>query len=188
MERYHHAHSTRLKNHNLAHYPHFAAHKEDFAAHKEDFAAHKEDFAAHKEDFAAHKEGYDILLAFNKDPGAALRVPLDQDCDAEAICLARAANIVRNDMPKWQASFSGYFDLDCQAKSVPHSLSALVAMILNDTIKSQGCDDVSQAALSIAQLLQYNISVHLKVSAHTSSARETPLPIYLGLMVQERET
>ena len=130
MERYDHVHSTRLKNRILAHFP----------------------------DLAAHKGGYDVLLAFNKDLVCVL---LDQNHDDEVICLARAANIVRKDMLKWQASFSGSFDLDCQTKSVPHSLSALVAMILNGTnMKSQGCDGASQATLNIAQLLQYNISVH----------------------------
>ena len=55
-----------------------------------------------------------------------------------------------------QASFAGSFDLDCQVRSLPHSLSAMVAMILNGpNFKSQGCDVVSHA-----QLLQYHISVH----------------------------
>ena len=63
-------------------------------------------------------------------------------------------------------------------------------MILNGTnIKSQGCNSVSQATLSIAQLLQYNISVHRRpesAGTYHLSARETPLPIYLGLMVHAR--
>ena len=53
-------------------------------------------------------------------------------------------------MLKMQASFAGSFDLDCQVWSVPHSLSAMVAMILNGpNIKSQGCDGVSQASTSV---------------------------------------
>ena len=44
VEQYDHVHRTRLKNHILVHFP----------------------------DLAAHKEGYDVLLAFNKDLGAAL--------------------------------------------------------------------------------------------------------------------
>ena len=57
-------------------------------------------------------------------------------------------------MLKMQASFAGSFDLDCQVRSMPHSLSAMVAMILNGpNFKSQGCDGVSQANISIAQLL-----------------------------------
>ena len=90
-----------------------------------------------------------------------------------------------------QASFAGSFDLDCQVRSMPHSLSAMVAMILNGpNFKSQGCDGVSQASISIAQLLQYHISVHRRPGSSTGiyhqKTRETPLPIYVGLMVHAR--
>ena len=91
----------------------------------------KNRFLAHFPDLTAHKEGHDILLAFNNDLGAALHRSFDHDYDDEAICLARAANIVRRDMLKMQASFAGSFDLDCQVRSMPHSLSAMVVVILN---------------------------------------------------------
>ena len=82
-----HPHSTRRKNHILTHFP----------------------------DLAAHKEGRDVLHAFDKDLGPALRKAYDQDYDDEAICLAKAANIVQRDMLKLEATFTGSFDLDCQA-------------------------------------------------------------------------
>lgn len=93
-------------------------------------------------------------------------------------------------MLKLQATFAGSFDPDCQVRSVPHSLSAMVAMILNGpNIKSQGCDGVSQATVSIAQLLQYNMSVRRRpgsTGVYHQKARETPLPIYVGLMFHAR--
>ena len=117
---------------------------------------------------------------------------LDQNHDDEAICLARAANIVQKYMLKWQASFSGPFDLNCQTNSVPHSLSALVAMILNCTnIKSQECDGASQATLSITQLLQYNISVHRRPEStgtyHLSTSCRSIWDLWF-MLEQERET
>ena len=78
-----------------------------------------------------HKRGRDILLAFNEDVGAALRMACEQDADSDGIHLARAANIVRRDMLKMTTSFSGSFDTLCQEESVPNSLIALVSMILN---------------------------------------------------------
>ena len=49
-------------------------------------------------------------------------------------------------------------------------------------IKSQGCDGVSQASISIAQLLQYHISVHQRPGStgidHQNTG-ETPLIIYV---------
>ena len=93
-------------------------------------------------------------------------------------------------MLKMQASFAGSFDLDCQVRSMPHSLSAMVAMILNGpNFKSQGCDGVSQASISIAQLLQYHISVCRRPGSTGiihQNTRETPLPIYVGLVVHAR--
>ncbi|KAG0723662.1 hypothetical protein GWK47_042257 [Chionoecetes opilio] len=88
------------------------------------------------------------------------------------------------------ATFTGSFDEDCQVKSVPQSLLTLVAMILDGpNIKSQSGDGVTQATLSTAQLLQYNSSIHCRVSSTTVSHnkdRETPLPIYVGLTVHAR--
>ena len=90
-------------------------------------------------------------------------------------------------MLKMQASFAGSFDLDCQVRSMPHSLSAMVAMILNGpNFKSQGCDGVSQASISTAQLLQYHISVRRRPGStgiYHQNTRETPLQIYVGLVV-----
>ena len=157
-----HPHSTRLKNRILAHFP----------------------------DLAAHKEGRDVLLAFDEDLGPALRKAYDQDYDDEAICLAKAANIVRRDMLKLEATFTGSFDLDCQVRSIPHSLLALVAMIVRGpSIKSQGHGDTSQVTASIAQLLQYNISARQRSDVNRNyhiKAKETPLPIYVGLTVHAR--
>ena len=45
-------------------------------------------------------------------------------------------------------------------------LSAMVVVILNDpNFNSQGCDGVSQASISIAQLLQYHISVRQRLGS-----------------------
>ena len=70
---------------------------------------------------------------------------------------------------------------------MPHSLSAMVAMILNvPNFKSQGCDGVSQASISIVQLL---ISVRQRPGStgiYHHNTRETPLPIYEGLVDHAR--
>ncbi len=50
--------------------------------------------------------------------GPALRRVCDDDYDSEAICLARAAKIIRRDMFEQEAQFTGSFDQDCQIKSV----------------------------------------------------------------------
>ena len=110
-------------------------------------------------DMQAHREGRDILLAFKDDIAFALKKAYGTNFDDEAIILAKAANIVRRDMMNMNTrTFNGSFDTQCQQNSVPQTLMALVAMILdgrdlathsNDTIKSQ-------VTLTLAQLLKFN--------------------------------
>ena len=156
MEQHGRPHSTELKKHILAQIPEL-------------------------------REGRDILLAFDNDVGPVLRRACDDDYDSEAVCLARAAKIVWRDMLELQAEFTGSFGQDCQVKSVPNSLLALVDMIHSGpNIKSR---NMSQATLSVAQLLQYNSCIRRRAGSsgicHVK-ARETPVPIYVGLTVHAR--
>ena len=141
-------------------------------------------------DLSAHREGRDVLLAFASDVGSALRKACDSDYDDDAICLARATKIERRDMLKLQSTFTGTFTKECQVKSVPCSLLTLISMIhRGPSIKAQGIDGFSQATLSVAQLLQYHCFVrqrHEASGVHHNKARETPLPVYIGLYIHAR--
>ena len=80
---------------------------------------------------------------------------------------------------------------DCQRDSVPKLLLTLVNMILEGpSIKDQKEYSMSSAALSIAQLLKFNSVKHSRLGESTkssnirhSTAQETPLPMYIGLVV-----
>ena len=52
----------------------------------------------------AHNQGGDILLVFDKDLGAALGKACEGDSDSDAVALARAAQIVRQQMFETQNS------------------------------------------------------------------------------------
>ena len=54
----------------------------------------KSRIVAHQQDLQAYREGSDVLLAFNKDVGAALRHDFERDFDDEAWILSQAAKIV----------------------------------------------------------------------------------------------
>ena len=116
---------------------------------------------AQNPDLSAHKEGCNVLIAFKQDIGPALhKICEDNDDDDEAICLSKAAKIVRRDMFKMKTVFMGSFDQDCQKKAVPHSLLALVSMILDGpNITAQADGTAHQATLSLAQLLLFNSSI-----------------------------
>jgi hypothetical protein len=135
----------------------------------------------------AYKQGRDVLLSFDDDVGFALMNSSVDNCDDEAICLAKAAQLIRRDVLGMQATFDGSFSKGCQEQAVPKSLVALVAMIMDGpNIMNKVTEKVRQATLSMAQLLQYNSYVKRRPSStgtHHNKNRETPLPIYLGMMI-----
>ena len=140
-------------------------------------------------DMSEHKDGRDVLLAFNKDIGIALKKSYENNYDDDAMCLAKAASIVRRDMLRTKAVFSGSFSHDCQEKAIPDSLLALSRMILDGPdIKSQSVT-VSQEGLSVSQLLLFNSNIRRRCKSTGSKHnkdRETPLAIYVGLMVHAK--
>ena len=137
--------------------------------------------------------GQNVLLAFDEDIGNALPKVCEEKYDDDAITLARAAQIVRRHMIKKNASFAGSFGIECQKQSVLQTLLALVAMIHEGpSIKSQSSSSgtvLSQATLSVAQLLQFNSSF-CRVSGSSgichNKSRETPLPIYVGVTIHNK--
>ena len=141
-------------------------------------------------DMQAQKNGRDVLLAFEEDIGTALTKACELDSDNDAIHLARAAKIVRNHMFGKAKSFTG-FPLGCQKESaVSPLLCALVNMILEGPSIKEQSENTTPAALSIAQLLKFNSIKHRRTQGTSHSvtvkhmtAQETPVPIYIGLML-----
>ena len=126
------------------------------------------------------------MLVFDEDTGAALGKACEQDSDSDAVHLARAAEIVHRNI----FSSNRSFEENCQEKSVPHQLLALVSMELEGpNIKDQIGECAIPASFSIAQMMKYNCVKHRCKQAETtpsvrhSSALETPLPIYIGLIL-----
>jgi hypothetical protein len=153
----------------------------------------KERILAYFPDMDAHKQGRDVVLISDEDVGSAFRKACEHDADNDAVHLARAANIVRRDMFKMKNHFNGSFGPKCQEGSVPVSLLALVAMVLNGpNIKTQSPSSaMPQPVLTISQLLMHNSLVRHREHQPTSTTRhsqerETPLPIYLGVMVHTK--
>ena len=91
-------------------------------------------------------------------------------------------------------SFLGSFESNCQDVSVPPLLLHLVEQILKGTgIQSKSgekTNPVNNAALSISQLIVFNAKEKGKNDPNTSQRsnvdRETPLPLYLGIMIHSK--
>ena len=141
-------------------------------------------------DMDAHKQGRDVVLICNEDICTALKKACEGDTDMDAIYLAEAAKLVRRDLLKIKSEFTGSYE-ECHENSVPVSLLALVSMVVYGTnITTQTSSaNMPQAALSLSQLLMYNYLVNQSKASTTtkhSQARETPLPMYLGIMLHSK--
>ena len=85
----------------------------------------KERLLAHVDGLHAYKQGRDILLSFNEDIGPTLKDACLDDCDDEAICLSKAAEIIRRHILEKHTNFNGTFDKRCQEESVPNSICSI---------------------------------------------------------------
>ena len=103
--------------------------------------------------------------------------------------LSSFTQIVRQQMFEDSKLFNGSFGENCQQESVSKILLALVTMVLEGpSIKDQIRESSTQAALSIAQLMKFNSVKHTRSQVDTissvkhSTAQETPMPTYIGLV------
>lgn len=152
----------------------------------------KERILLHVPELHCYSSGRDVYLAFSHDVGAVLQRANKEDCDDEAIHLAKAAAIIRKDMLATKYTFTGSFESNCLENSVPTSLLSLVNMVLNGpNIEAQACSSTTgQSALTISQLLQYNTYIRRRDGDIKRELRnkshETPLPVYVGLTVHAK--
>ena len=87
-------------------------------------------------------------------------------------------------MFEWDGfEFHGQFPTECQEKSIPPSLKTLVAMLLNGPNASHHDATVSQACLTISQLVYFNAKDKTSVTTKPRhcNAREPPLPLYIAI-------
>ena len=140
-------------------------------------------------DMTESKLGRQVLLAFNNDIGVALKRAYENNYDDEGICLSKAASIVRRDMFRLKSHFTGSFHEQCQSESVPGTLLALIRMIMQGPDIESQSSKMSQEALSMSQLVQFNSYIKRRSDSTFPShnrERETPLPLYVGLTIHAK--
>ncbi|XP_064117878.1 uncharacterized protein LOC135223345 [Macrobrachium nipponense] len=102
----------------------------------------------------ANHQGREVLLAVETDVGSILS---EASHYGEAIHLAKAAGIIRQDKLCQKSNFSSYFLGKDLEQAVPPSLLQFVCMIEHGAdIKSQLHHGASKSAFPTSQLLQYN--------------------------------
>ena len=107
-------------------------------------------------DLKAHPLGKYVVLAFESDIGHTLSAACELDHDNDAVVLAKAARIIRQDLFDLRSStnkFNGSFDDNCQSLSVPVSLLGFVCMVHEGpNIKDLG--PVVQSVVSLTSSLR----------------------------------
>jgi len=107
----------------------------------------KEQLLFHIPELKAHHQGRDVLLVFKTDVG---EIIAQASKYGEAIHVAKAAGIIRNDMLKHKRPFNGTFHDGCLEDSVPASLLQFVCMIENRAdIKSQLEHGISKSTIGV---------------------------------------
>ena len=127
---------------------------------------------------SAHAKGRKVLLVFENHIAQVLSENLDREQDCKMKSLARA--IVREDFFNNSDLFSGTFSQTCQQWSVSPSLLTLINMILIETNEQSHDVGNQQAALSIVQLLKFNIIKHGQKSTNGSvrHSKNQVTPLY----------
>jgi hypothetical protein len=158
----------------------------------------KERILSHFPHMSAQPHGKEVLLVYNDDIGNAVSAACQFDRDRDAVCLAKAANTLRN-VFKMSTKLSGTFTNDCQEKSVPHSLLAFMQMLLEGpNTESQINMSKVPAVVSISQLVVFSSVKHIRKSVPNvknaslpkvrhNVSQETPLPLYI-LVILHAET
>jgi len=138
----------------------------------------------------AYNDGKEVKLAFPGDIGTAMEFVHSTSYDAAAMHLAKAAQLVREDMIKKEQNFNGTFLSDCQKAAVPDSLLSQVSMILEgQNIGRNHTQDesASNASTMISQLLLFNAVKHARSGASSTTrhetTKETPVSIYIALVI-----
>eukprot|EP00794_Sanderia_malayensis_P013411 gene13411-14786_t len=151
----------------------------------------KEQLLKHIPGLQAIKQGRDVLLSFEEDNGDALLDACIRSSQDDGISLAKGAEIVRKDIFSKFPLFDGSFNAEYIKSSVPLSLVYLIQMMLEGTNISpddEVLEDTNTVAHEIAQLIRYNASKQIRhgKSERHQLERETPLPIYLGMMLHAK--
>lgn len=139
------------------------------------------------ENVKEQSDGRNVVLIFSDALQSLLKNALtSRDFQSEAFDFTSVAKTIRSEIFENDGiNFNGAFANGCQIDGVPPNLLYFVSLLLNGSNIQEQPSDVSQACLTIAQMIVFNSKKMPKASGKTrhSKIREPPLPIYNGLNI-----
>ncbi|CAH0392073.1 unnamed protein product [Bemisia tabaci] len=141
-------------------------------------------------ELTAYNQGRNVLLTMNANVGDALRKACKFDAEADLINVGKLVRKIRQQALETKPFEDCTLNEDSQTKSVSPLLLTLVKMLLyGPNCQQQAENHARQEAITIAQLIHFNMRVNAPVKAgsvrHTRSM-ETPFPTYLSLMLHSK--
>ena len=162
---------------------------EILSEHRIQYESHTSRFASllvsNNDDFEKRNIGSKITICFT-----ACADTVFEDMDPGTIIRSmRDVRPLHKLMAGKKNSFNGTFDIDCELKSIPIQLLTLVNMLIN----GRACTRVSQASLSIAQLIFSNFKQAPGCNAaafrRDNLDHETPLKLFNSLkMISDKRS
>ena len=128
-------------------------------------------------------------LAFDDSVGIIFKMFYEKSYNDEAFVLSKATKIIHRDMLLVESTFDGNFTKNCQQHFLPQSLKLLVDNILQGSKINSSHKQLTQSTLTILQLIVPNSIKHIKQNVrttnetHHSRAQESPLGVYLGMLM-----
>ena len=114
----------------------------------------------------------------------------EKDFDEDAFVLSRAADILRTSLLERESKeFDGEFHLDSHSSFVLQVLSSFIDMILQGANINKNKKYLEQANQTKWQLIDQNIVKRTRdntTANYFCKARESPLGVYLGMMVHAK--
>ena len=131
---------------------------------------------------SAYQQGRDIFLISEAQMGSVVYKAYEDNDDEEAFGILKTCNTMRKIIFSHLISpFTGTFDIDCQTKSIPPSLTSMISLLLYGSAYS---GEITQEVLTISQLIMFNTKAKNRSSIHRhSKTLEMPLPIYIGFQL-----
>jgi hypothetical protein len=140
-------------------------------------------------DMETIKSGKEYILATKENVGKVFLARVE-NLYYEALCLSKAAKIIRKEIMSSKAVFDFQFKSGLEFSGSSKSLSSLLDMILHGTsMKKSTGNGISKTAQCLSQYIQFNTQTSTKErkeGVRHIKDREPPLPVYLGLMIHSR--
>ena len=137
------------------------------------------------------KSGKYVLLTLNGELGRALFNACLSSCSDDGILLAKAAQIIRKDLLRYEQQFSGNISSERQFEVIPSSIFQLISLIIEDGYTQDSTPECPEKIIgNLSRLVMFNTVKSKRKETvshvHHSKLKEPPLSVHLGMLIHNK--